>query len=343
VLFNIPLENIEERYSAQWNEYFPKEFESLGVEFRTVEGCNTSGKIRKGQFLDVTDTLKFKAAQLQALIELIERGEVKDEDVLFFHDLWFPGLEALFYARDLLDIHFGITGILHAGTYTPHDYLTQKGCRRWGQGIERSWFNEADLIFSATHYHADLIERVQTMPRGKVVVTGLPLCMPLHVDWSYEEKENIVLFPHRLTPERRPEAFDKLAEEFERRFFWSFVKSKECYTTKEEYYRLLAKSKVVMSFSIQETWGIAIQEAVLLGCVPILPNRCSYAELFPREFLYSSDEEARERLEQVLVELSYNPKAYEGKLKAVRERIRMSSQNSIPKIVRVLRMAGYRV
>ncbi len=43
------------------------------------------------------------------------------------------------------------------------------------------------------------------------------------------------------------------------------------------------------SFALQETWGIAMQEAVYFLNVPICPASLSYPELYPHEFLYDPD------------------------------------------------------
>ena len=38
--------------------------------------------------------------------------------------------------------------------------------------------------------------------------------------------------------------------------------------------------------ALQETWGIAMIESVLSGCIPIVPDRLSYSELYPALFKY---------------------------------------------------------
>ncbi len=54
----------------------------------------------------------------------------------------------------------------------------------------------------------------------------------------------------------------------------------------EGYFRHLAGGDIVVSTAIHEFFGIAVIEAVRAGCVPVLPNRLAYAELFEAPFLY---------------------------------------------------------
>jgi hypothetical protein len=45
---------------------------------------------------------------------------------------------------------------------------------------------------------------------------------------------------------------------------------------------------MVLSTSLHEFQGLAVLEAVQLGCIPILPNRLVYPELFNSTYLYKS-------------------------------------------------------
>lgn len=287
MLINIPIESLEERYSAQWNEWFPQAFQEHNIDFLTVYPTDHAyERIQSGEFLDVVGTNVFKLAQLQELIGMVKSGVITDQTVLFFHDLWFPGLEALFYIRDALGLKFKITGCLHAGTWDDWDFLTQRGMTKWARNIEIGWLKAINLIFVATDYHRHLIQTKRNLD-AKIVVTGFPI-KPLPFD--PDKKENIVVFPHRLAPEKWPDEFDRATEALRDQFpDWRFVKSKEVTSTKAEYYTLLAKSKIAVSTAKQETWGIAQQEATLSGCIPIVPTRLSYKEMYYNTYWYSPD------------------------------------------------------
>jgi glycosyltransferase involved in cell wall biosynthesis len=52
----------------------------------------------------------------------------------------------------------------------------------------------------------------------------------------------------------------------------------------------LRKGDIAVSTATHEFFGIAVIEAVRAGCRPLLPNRLSYPEIFPEDFLYEDGE-----------------------------------------------------
>ena len=308
MVYNVPIESLEERYSAQWNIWFPNEFQKKKTQYKTLYGETLVDEIRDGSFLDVCGTNHFKASQLMQLTELLFIGEIKAGDVVFFHNLWFPGLEMLQYIRQGINIDFKLCGILHAGTYDPHDFLAKKGMSYWGKKLEEAWFSFVDKIFVATHFHKKLLLENRIVSPEKIVVTGLPIYSSEFWD-SKSIKENIVVFPHRLDGEKNPHLFDLLKEELQYTG-WEFVKTKDVCKTKEEYYSLLNKAKVAVSFADQETWGIAQQEALFCGCIPVVPQRLSYIEMYDPMFQYSSFKEAVRLVENMIAHSDYGKKQF---------------------------------
>ncbi len=303
MLINVPIESLKERYSAQWNKWIPNELKRLGVPFTTIYSGPLSDKINTGSFLDVVCTNHFKASQLQQICQMIHEGEIKDGDVFFFHDLWFPGLEMLAYIRDGLGLDISICGILHAGTYDPHDFLSKRNMNAWGRRLEESWFQLVDKIFVTTEFHKQLIMSCRDVDNSKIKIAGYPLEFKDFVDPKIE-KENIVVFPHRLDEEKNPQLFDLLAERC-KASGWQFIKTKEYCQSKEEYYNLLNRSKIAVSFADQETFGIAQAEALFCGCIPIVPDRLSYQELYQDRFKFDSFEHAVDKVMSLISSPQY--------------------------------------
>ncbi|MEP0072494.1 MAG: DUF3524 domain-containing protein, partial [Marinomonas sp.] len=87
------------------------------------------------------------------------------------------------------------------------------------------------------------------------------------------------------------EQFRSIPEEFEKiKTHFSHHISRFGYAeSREEYLAILASADMVLSTALHEFQGLSVLEAVALGCVPVLPNRQVYPELFGQDFLYKSD------------------------------------------------------
>jgi len=89
---------------------------------------------------------------------------------------------------------------------------------------------------------------------------------------------------------RQPESFEIIKQEFNQYLLsFGFIESRE------EYLKVLAQSDVVLSTATHEFEGLAVLEAVAYGCIPLVPKRLSYVELFDDHYLYSSWLDAPEK------------------------------------------------
>jgi hypothetical protein len=95
-------------------------------------------------------------------------------------------------------------------------------------------------------------------------------------------KQDKVIWPHRYNADKQPDIAENLKTNFD------VVITAKMGLSKEDYYKELASSKIIFSCALHENLGISIMEAVLAGVIPVLPDRCSYAEMYPNEFLYPS-------------------------------------------------------
>ncbi len=293
-LIYVPIESLEERYSAQWNQWFPEYFKNEDIPYLMIDPPSLSDRIRDGSFLDVTNTNYYKSLQTAELCELIYNGKINSGDTLFYADVWNPGISHLAYVRDGLKRDIKIVGCIFSGTYDPFDFTAKTGMGYWGKDLENSWFRILDKIFVATEFHKRLILEHRDCDPKKLIVTGHPI-FPQKETIKFQDKENIVVFPHRLDSEKNPQLFDELAEEITAtRYNWQFIKTKDICKTKQEYFNLLRIAKIAISFADQETFGFAMIEATFAGCFPVVPNRLSYQELYHECFKYGSFLEAKQ-------------------------------------------------
>lgn len=61
-------------------------------------------------------------------------------------------------------------------------------------------------------------------------------------------------------------------------------------SSKNEYLEWLQRADIVVSTALHEFFGIAVMEAVVAGCIPVVPDRLSYPELYPQYFRYQDGE-----------------------------------------------------
>ena len=347
MLYVIPIEPLEERYSEQWLRWTKAYLKKtcLRKDYRVINPPAYKS-ISNGAFLDVVNTNVYKNAQLKIILGMFQKNQVKDGDIFWFHDMWFPGLEMLAYMRDALGLKIKIYGMLHAGTYDQHDFLAQKGMRGWGHYLEASWFKIVNGVFVATNFHKQLICKNSTYSHpNRIYITGFPMyaeefALPQN---AYDERDKIIVFPHRLDSEKQPDLFDEFKQELLEKCLWSrdytFIKTKDVCHTKEEYYALLRRAEYAVSFALQETWGIAQTESALCGCVPIVPDRLSYSEMYPSQFKYSQDNRTDVSMAVHLINTLQNhikPEAVGGVLRQLQNDMRRNGESAFNNMMEIM-------
>ena len=61
-------------------------------------------QIKIGAVLDAVGRGKFAMSQCANFLDMLNRGEVNDGDIIFLQDYWHPGIESILYAIDLYGI-----------------------------------------------------------------------------------------------------------------------------------------------------------------------------------------------------------------------------------------------
>lgn len=353
-IFLVPIEPFEERYSIDWFNWFKEHLAKFEIPYEVISPKNPlTEKIETGEFLDVYGTNHYKAQQLQILCEKLYTNDIQNNDLILFLDYWFPGVEMLQYIRSAIGTKFKIAGLLHAGTWDPNDYLARKGMGKWAKPIEASWLNIADLLFVATNFHKNMICNyfaLDLLNPDKIKVTGFPIYLPETIKKEKKDTQSnlldydlspTIVFPHRLAPEKRPELFDLLIKKSKEQLLLlkdcNFLRTKDIYTTKELYYKTLLDSDIAVSFALQETWGIAMQEAALANCIPLVPDRLSYSELFPQIFKFYGDVSVEtteiQNLLNKLKDVVTRSDVYLIELQNLKASILLKGQSAIPNIL----------
>jgi len=303
-LIILALEPLESRYTSEWYTALPKIFNSkiikmgLNMEVITIDGKSEkqTNKVTPGAFLNFTETNIWKNNQLNKLSDMFSKGEIISGDKIVVTDAWNSGVIQIKYMSELMDIPVEIHSIWHAGSYDPNDFLGRKiRDKTWSYAFEKSIFHASDFNYFATYYHMDLFaKKMDFYDRGelryadKFVRSGFPFEYLKDTLAPYKNipKENLILFPHRVAPEKQPNIFLDLKASMPE---YKFIICQQSDLTKDEYHSLLSKAKIIFSANLQETLGISCYEGALVSALPLVPDRLSYKEMYPDVFKYYSD------------------------------------------------------
>jgi hypothetical protein len=223
-------------------------------------------------------------------------GCISAGDHFIFTDAWHPGIINLKYMSELLGIPIIIHGLWHAGSYDPQDFLGRLvGDKPWVRHAEKSFYHAIDHNYFATQFHIELFcenllgfTPAKQLYDTKIVRTGWPMEYMEGTLQPYRnmKKRDLILFPHRIAPEKQVEIFKDLATQLPQ---YEFVVCQEQNLTKDEYHDLLGRAKLVFSANLQETLGISWYEGALVDAIPMVPDRLSYSEMGFDAFKYPSE------------------------------------------------------
>tara|TARA_R110001606_G_scaffold8638_5_gene37939 strand:- start:1690 stop:2766 length:1077 start_codon:yes stop_codon:yes gene_type:complete len=298
-IYIVDIEAVDTRYTKQWKEYLPKQLQrATNIDIEVISGGEAPQATTPGAFLNFGGTNVYKSKQLEKIGEMFCNGTIKDGDYFLYTDAWNPTVIQLRYMAELLGVDIRIGGLWHAGSYDPQDFLGRLiGDKPWVRNAERSMFDCYDHNFFATQFHIDLFlqtfknkdnpKEFRQVNEDKIKRVGWPMeYLATSLD-SYKNmpKEDIILFPHRVAPEKQVDIFNDLKSSLPQ---YEFIVCQERELTKNDYHNLLGRAKMVFSANLQETLGISWYEGLLVDCIPMMPDRLSYSEMADQPFKYPS-------------------------------------------------------
>jgi glycosyltransferase involved in cell wall biosynthesis len=309
-VFLVDLEAVSTRYTGEWKSHIPKLLKKAGHNVQVICGPeDIPSATTPGAFLNFGGTNIYKSRQVEQISRLFCSGAVSSGDHFIFTDAWHPGIINLKYMSELLGIPVTTHGLWHAGSYDPQDFLGRLiGDAPWVRHAEKSFYHCFDYNYFATNFHIEMFftnllndyptenpwfeEDLADLRAGtfsdKIVRTGWPMEYMDDILSPYKNmpKRDLILFPHRIAPEKQVEIFRDLKEQLPQ---YEFVVCQDQQLSKNEYHNLLGESKIVFSANLQETLGISCYEGALVDAIPMVPDRLSYTEMYYEGFKYPSE------------------------------------------------------
>ena len=224
-LWYMGLEPYKARYTLQLQEWNRAVFEQRGVDYEIVPGETLSNDqaIVTGQVLDAHGRTYFGMSQLMNLVRKMKAGEVTSEDVIYFEDMFQPGIESLPYIMQQCppNMRPRIAVRCLAQTIDPDDFVHVWGMQEWMGHYEKMVDSFADIIL-ATNEEMAMHMKVAGW-RGKIYnISGLAFGkeevrsrVPGELK-PFTERAYRVGFAARWDQEKQPDFYMDLIEEYNR-------------------------------------------------------------------------------------------------------------------------------
>lgn len=320
-LFYMGLEPYKARYTLQLQEWNERVFKRRGIKYEIVLGETLSNDqaIVTGQVLDAHGRSYFGMSQMMNLVKRMKAGEVTNKDVVFFEDMFQPGIESLPYIMDQIpkNMRPKIAVRCLAQTIDPDDFVHVWGMSKWMGYYEKMVDQFADYTLASTEEMA-MHMKVAGWESPIYNISGLAF-------GKEEVRERIsgklkpfnkramrVGFAARWDQEKQPDFFMDLIEEYHRLhpsdkvefaiFSGGPLKSNnESYMArtrelqakgwltihedldKNDYYNLLNDTRVLFNCALQDWVSNTVSEADTLGCNVLYPAYRSFPETFAND------------------------------------------------------------
>jgi hypothetical protein len=341
-LWYMGLEPYKARYTLQLQEWNEAAFKRRGINYEIVTGETLSNDqaIVTGQVLDAHGRTYFGMSQLMNLVKRMKAGEVTNEDVVYFEDMFQPGIESLPYIMDQVDpsMRPRIAVRCLAQSIDPDDFVHVWGMQKWMGHYEKMVDSFADIVL-ASNEEMVMHMKVAGWTAPVYNISGLAFGRdevrarvpgPLK---PFKDRARRVGFAARWDQEKQPDFYLDLIESWKNNPFYHAVEfcifsgsklksNNDSYMArtqefqergwltvyedleKNDYYALLNDTRVLFNCALQDWVSNTVSEADTLGCNVLYPAYRSFPETFANDhtrlYVPWSLKDAEEKLNNLL-------------------------------------------
>jgi hypothetical protein len=337
------LEPYEGRYTLQLTEWSRRAFARRGIDWVNVPGTtiDNTKAIQVGQVLDAHGRSYFAMSQMMNLVQMMRNGEVTGEDVVFFEDMFQPGMESLPYIMDQIPTEQRPQVWIRclAQAVDPDDFVHVWGMGKW-MSLYEEMCNEFVTGVLASNEEMVAHMKIANWKAPIYNISGLAfdkteVALRVGEIKPWEERDNRVVFAARFDQEKQPDFFMDMIEEWygtpgtpevefailqggplrsnNQKYIDRARKMEErgqlvIYENlkKNHYYDIVNRSKVLFNCALQDWTSNTVSEADALGCNVLFPAYRSFPEIFnndhTRLYVPWSIEDAMNKLTPLLNE-----------------------------------------
>ena len=342
-LFYMGLEPYEGRYTLQLTEWSRRTFLRRDINWVNVPGTtiDNTKAIQVGQVLDAHGRSYFAMSQMMNLVQMMRNGEVTGEDVIFFEDMFQPGMESLPYIMDQIPQEQRPQVWIRclAQAVDPDDFVHVWGMGKW-MSLYEEMCNEFVTGVLASNEEMVAHMKIANWKAPIYNISGLAFDkteVGLRVGEinTWEKRDNRVVFAARFDQEKQPDFYMDLIEEWygtpgtpevefcivqggplrsnNPKYIERARKMEErgqlvIYENlkKNHYYDIVNRSKVLFNCALQDWTSNTVSEADALGCNVLFPAYRSFPEIFAndhtRMYVPWSIEDAMQKLEKLVAQ-----------------------------------------
>ena len=321
-LYYMGLESYEARYTLQLTEWNRRVFDRRGLDVVYVPGStiDNTQSISVGQVLDAHGRSYFGMSQMMNLVQMMRRGEVTSEDVIYFEDMFQPGIESLPYILDQVDA--GQRPRIYvrclAQAIDPDDFVHVWGMAGWMSTYEKM-VNHFVTGVLATNEEMVAHMRIAGWTAPIYNISGLAFGKDEVLERiggaenvrPFQERKRRVGFAARFDQEKQPGFFMDLIEMYgeltrepcefaiysggplrsnnpeyiDRARAMEAAGKLKIYDniTKNDYYAYLNDTRVLFNCALQDWVSNTVSEADTLGCNVLYPAYRSFPETFSND------------------------------------------------------------
>ena len=321
-LFYMGLEPYEGRYTLQLQEWSERAFKKRGIDYVVVPGktIDNTKAISVGQVLDAHGRSYFGMSQMMNLVQMMREGECTGEDVVFFEDMFQPGMESLPYIMDQIpeEQRPKVWVRCLAQAVDPDDFVHVWGMGKW-MSLYEEMCNEFVTGVLASNEEMVANMKVANWKAPLYNISGLAFDKTevqervngVIKDWT--DRKDRVVFTARFDQEKQPGFYMDLIEEWyatpgtpavefailqggplrsnNQKYIDRARKMEErgqlvIYENlkKDEYYDIVNNSKVLFNCALQDWTSNTVSEADALGCNVLFPAYRSFPEIFNNDY-----------------------------------------------------------
>ena len=319
-LFYMGLESYEARYTLQLTEWNRRVFDRRSLDVVYVPGTtiDNSQAISVGQVLDAHGRSYFGMSQMMNLVQLMKNGDVTNEDVIYFEDMFQPGIESLPYIIDQIpgEQRPRVYVRCLAQAIDPDDFVHVWGMSKWMSTYEQM-VNCFVTGVLATNEEMVAHMRIANWTAPIYNISGLAFGKEEVLERgaatvkTFADRTMRVGFAARFDQEKQPDFYMDLIEmwhdqgpyevEFaifsggplrsnnskylERARAMAVEGKLTIYEnlSKNEYYKLLGDTRVLFNCALQDWVSNTVSEADTLGSNVLYPAYRSFPETFAND------------------------------------------------------------